>query len=326
MPKHSPGCRAHLPALGARWPITTNATVQTLYGPWTLLRDNKTTPGTRTDSQGRWTAIPNASMLPAGPTSMGGTCGELDEDEGLTEHCAGCYAANLERAYPSLSAAAARNLRTLTTAHLAAGVDGAADVVTAGVELSAGAQYRAGVASPIFRHHADGEILADWHADAIRMAAERTSDVSHWLYSRKPSLARRLVGIPNLAVLLSADRANIELMLGATRELGLPIAYLSDATPEDDANIERIVDVTGRRAISCPATGAWKHDGRGPAHVVGVTGRRADMGPDARVGAGACAACTKCVSPAGPSIVFDRHGGAPKRTAHEVFVSLRSRA
>lgn len=324
---HAPGCRAHLTTAGAQWPITVNATVRTAFGTITLHRDNKTAPGTRKDSQGRWSAIPNAIMLPAGPSSLGGTCGELEQSDGLTGHCAGCYAANLERAYPALRTATERNLDTLRAAHAAAGVDAVVDVLVACIEHSARAQRAAGVLRPLFRHQSDGDLIDGWHADALRIAALRTPDVAHWLYTRKARAAARIVaaGRPqNLAILLSADRENVRAMLSAAAVLELPIAYLSDGTEGDARNVARIAELSGRRPFSCPATGAWTSDGRGPAHIVGASGRRADMGPDARVGAGACAACAKCVHAGGPSIIFDRHGGAPKRSAREVFVSLRS--
>jgi hypothetical protein len=257
---------------------------------------------------------------------MGGTCGELPDTDGLTDVCAGCYAAALEAAYPSLRRMTERNLETLLAAYAAGGVDAVADVLVMCIEHSAAQQLRAGVTAPIFRHQSDGEIIDAWHADAIRAAALRTPATAQWLYTRKSRLAARIVdaGRPeNLAVTLSADRENITTVLLAGRVLALPIAYLSDGTEQDAVNIARIAEQSARRPFTCPATGAWKHDGRGPAHIVAPTGRRADFDRDSRVGMGACAACAACLVGDRP-IVFDRHGGAPKRRAHDVFVAIRS--
>lgn len=308
------------------WPITMDATVHTPYGPIGLHRDNKTTSATRKDAQGRWSAVPNAIALPAGPGSMGGTCGELTDTDGLTGPCAGCYAATLEGAYPALRRMTERNLDTLLAAYAAGGVDAVADVLVMCIEHSARCQRRAGVAAPIFRHQSDGDIIDGWHADAIRVAAERTPDVLQWLYTRKSRAAARIVHAgrsANLAVTLSADRENVRTVLLAGRVLNLPIAYLSDGTEEDRRNVALIAEQSPRRVFTCPATGAWKHDGRGPAHIVATTGRRADFNRDSRVGMGACAACTACFDGDRP-IVFERHGGAPKRSAHAVFVAIRS--
>lgn len=307
----------------AGFTIAARTAVVTAHGTLTLHRDTKTSPGSRLDAQGRWSAVPNAFALPSGPTSMGGTCGEVDAAYGLTPACSGCYALNLERAYTALQRMVERNLATVRAAHTAGGTAEVTAVLTAVVERSADLQRRAGVDQPIFRWQSDGDMFARWFAEAIYAAAAATPEVEHWLYTRRPDYVAGLERPRNLAVYLSADVHNFRQVAHACQALDLPWAYLTDNTPADDQALAVLRDAYAVRSVDCPATGKWKTDGRGPAHLVGASGRRADMGTT-RFAVGACAACAVCVIGTAP-VVFHRHGWITTRDVTDVFLHVRSR-
>jgi hypothetical protein len=269
-----------------------------------LMHDAKTTPGARWLPDGGAVAtVPNAWALPGGPPDIGGSC------PGATSECSGCYAVVLESAYTGFRDMLRANLDNVTHALNCGGVVGCAELLTAVVRRSVDLQRADGVRRPVFRWHADGDIMSMSYGRAMRRAILATPDVDHWAYTRTLSAVRLFDGVPSLRLYVSADRANLDRAADVARRWGRPLALLAD----DDADARRLWDRVGGsipEPVTCPASDRWQRDGIGPAHIVGPDGRRSTL---TRGGSavGACVSCAVCL-PGGRarSVTFLRHGSA----------------
>lgn len=287
--------------------------------------DAKTAPAVTVDKRGARADIHNAFVLPVGPPELGGTC------RMTTTACDSCYAAGSESLSPSLARNAAHNLETLTALYGSGGRSGFGRVVSAlvaVVEHSESQQRGRGVPAPIFRWQSGGDLFARWYARAIAEAARRTPAVSHWLYTRDTENVRGLLPMPeNLRAYLSGDAYNLARVARASARYGLPVAMLGDDIAHVAslwARFSALGGVAGR-AFTCPATGRYTADGRGPAHVVGADGRRASLVVPGS-GAGACAACAMCL-PEGNAlpVSFLLHGGKPGANGGRLGAAVRRR-
>lgn len=269
--------------------------------------------------------IANAWALPGGPLEHGGACADT------TPACASCYAVAIEVARPAYAAMVARNLHAVRHLLECVGWRATGDMLAEMVRVSADRQISAGIA-PTWRWHADGDLFSGAYASAVRRACQLTPNVEHWIYTRSPQWVGRLVDAPNLRVLLSADAYNLRRMVSASvRHGGLPLAMLADDIDHASELWARVatLDPDGivPRPIVCPASGASRYgrDGYGPAHIVGVDGRRRSLARG-ELARGACDACRVCL-PSGlyRSVTFVVHGGKRRRTIAETVVTIGAR-
>lgn len=275
------------------------------WHPVTLHADSKTTPAALWTNKGGEATAANAFALPAGPPHLGGSCGST------TTVCDSCYAAGMER-YDAVAAMVRQNLESLR--HVAVhGTHALGEWLTALVELSADEQRAQGVTTPTFRWHSDGDAGAligtgtdrRVYPRAIRQAARNTPNVMHWIYTRELWAIPHLIGAPNLRVLISADRDNINRAHRVATRYDVPLALLGD-----DANDAATLwaRIGSPKAVTCPATDKWTHDGIGPAHIVGPDGRRSTL-TKGQPAVGACIACQACLPGGAPrNITFHLHG------------------
>lgn len=280
-----------------------------------LHRDAKTSPAVvlETKSGGRVQAratVANAFALPAGHPSDGGSC------PGVTSECANCYAAGLESWAPGFRRGVSANLDGLRHLYACGGDRAVRRAFVDVVRASEHAQRSAGVASPVFRWHSDGDIFASWYASAIRAVCRDTPGVDHWLYTRSLSLVRYLMPCPpNLRAYVSADRDNWRKASQVAERYGLPLAVLAD----DDAHAvelwARIRSVSSAPVpVLCPASGTGKYATDGvpfPAHVTGTDGKRSSLRAGGQA-VGACVACGVCLPGGTRSVTFTVHGGRAK--------------
>lgn len=284
-----------------------------MWQPVTLHADSKTTPAAYwSPSKGAEATAANAWALPAGPPEHGGSCAST------TQACISCYAASMER-YDAVARMVAENLASVR--HVAAhGTHALALWLAALVDLSADEQRAQGVKVPTFRWHSDGDLGALVGTDldrriyprAIRAAAKMTPNVQQWLYTREMWAIPYLSGAPNLAVLISADEHNLDRAHRTAQRHRVPLALLAN----DAEHARTLWDRIGSpKALECPATGRWQHDGIGPAHIVGPDGRRATL-TQGEPATGACNACRACLpNGSSPNITFHIHGKGDRLTS-----------
>jgi hypothetical protein len=277
-----------------------------------LHRDAKTSPAVVIDAKpdGRVQAratVANAFALPAGHPDDGGSC------PGVTSECKNCYAAGLESWAPGFRRGVSANLDGLRHLYGCGGDRAVRRALGDIVRASEYAQRSAGVASPVFRWHSDGDLFASWYASAIRAVARDTSGVDHWLYTRSLSLVRYLVPSPgNLRVYISADRDNWREASRVAGRYGLPVAVLADDDGQAAELWARILSVSSVPApVLCPASGSGKYATDGvpfPAHVTGIDGKRSSLRAGGQA-VGACVACGVCLPGGTRSVTFTVHGG-----------------
>jgi hypothetical protein len=270
-----------------------------------LHADSKTAPAAVVSRDGTAAAtVANAFPLPAGPLDMGGSC------PGATGPCRNCYGAGIELRSPGFGNGAAANLAALRCLYAHGGARAVTVALVAVVRHSETEQRGAGVASPVFRWHSDGDLFAPWYARAVAAASRATPEVEAWLYTRSFGLVRHVVGVDHLRVIVSADSENVERAARVAGRYGLGLAMLADDDEQAVSLWARVAaaGVNPGRVIGCPVT-AWASDRLDvPAHVVGPDGRRSS----ARRGAaavGACVACGWCLPGASGSVTFVVHGG-----------------
>jgi hypothetical protein len=130
-----------------------------------------------------------------------------------------------------------------------------------------------------------------------------------WIYTRELWALPHIIGAPNLRVLVSVDQYNMTAACKAAERYDLPVAVLA-YNPEHAAALWLEISKAHpkiARPITCPATGKYKHDNEGPAHIVGPDGKRSTLKPG-NPAIGACTACQACL-PHRPnrSITFHMH-------------------
>jgi len=282
-----------------------------IWLPAALHADAKTAPSVIFESTGRATAtVANAWILPVGPPALGGSCAST------TGPCQSCYAASLEAAYTSLAMMAADNLASVR--HVAAhGVDALAAWLAVMVDQSVAEQHALGIRRPTFRWHSGGDIGAlvgtgiprHTYPRAIRKACRMTPNVEHWLYTRELWALGSVTGPDNLSVYVSVDEDNLTDAAAAAARHSLPVALLAN----DEAHAATLWDQIRSKwpnlapHLACPATGKWRHDNRGPAHIVGPDGRRSSL-TRGETAVGACVACRACLPGGAPrSVTFHMH-------------------
>jgi len=272
-------------------------------------------------SKGVHATVPNSFALPAGPIEFGGSC------PGHTSVCSSCYALRLESGFPTLARMVARNLEVLRHLEVCGGARAMGSALEVLVRRSVKMQRAAGI-DPSFRWHSDGDVFSAAYARAIRATARQFEDVPMWIYTRSTQYVRHLVGAPNLRVYISADRDNLRRAVRAANRHGLPLALLGADRFEVEQLRSRVevLGFEGPRFIVCPAAGKYQTDGHGPAHVVGVDGRRRSL-ERGELARGACDSCRVCLpdSSVDRSVVFLQHGGTAKRSIVETRVSIGGR-
>jgi len=287
--------------------------------PFTLHADAKTTPTLMLESNGRATAtVANAWALPAGPPEHGGSCSRT------TKACESCYAASLEAIYAALARMLAENLASLRTV-AAHGTANLALWLESMVRASVTEQHAVGIMRPTFRWHSDGDLGAlvgtgmdrRIYPRAVRRACAATPEVAHWIYTRETWSLPYLTGVPNLRVLVSVDEFNMTTACTAAAQHDLPVALLANDADHAATLWAEIRTRWPQLApeMNCPATSRWKHDGIGPAHIVGADGRRSTLLRGAPA-VGACIACQACLPDGAPrSITFHMHNAGNRMTA-----------
>ncbi len=298
--------------------------------PFTLHHDRKTSPYVGHSRSKGWEArIANAISFPAGPVEVGGSCPgasmRLAGPDAGHGPCDSCYFERMTGPYGAVESMSVRNMAAAESLIAAGGALALADAFSAAVgEMVAKVdRYRARTGRdirPMWRWMSGGDIWREDVALAIAITAERFPGVPMWCPTRSfipgADHARELIAaartLPNLKVSLSVDAWNVDHAVRyLTRCPWVAFAHLDDGTEAERATAARLADVTGRRALPCPATGKWAHDGHGSSFVVPFTGRRADMAT-ASDAMGACARCTACYGTTGvQDVSFSMHGGAP---------------
>jgi hypothetical protein len=298
--------------------------------PFTLHHDRKTSPFVvRSRSKGWEARVANAISFPAGPVEVGGSCPgasmRLAGPGAGRGPCDACYFERMTGPYGAMETMSARNMAAAEALIAEGGASALADAFTAAVGEMVAKVDRHRVRTgrdirPMWRWMSGGDVWRDEVALAIAMTAERFPGVPMWCPTRSfipgADHVRELVAaarfLPHLKVSLSVDSWNVD---HAARYLArypwVGYAHLDDGSELERAVAARLEVVTGgRRALRCPATGKWAHDGRGTPFVVPFTGRR-DM-DTAADGRGACSRCTACYGAAGvQDVSFAVHGGAP---------------
>lgn len=294
-----------------------------------LSADSKTSPLGVWGSKGATAVYANAIATTAGPRSVGGSC------PGFTEACRSCYGKNLER-YSAFERMAADNLATLEHVEQCGGARALARVFVDVLDHVREHQERDHLEElehqgrATFRWNMSGDIWSESVARAIASAHRQRPQVEGWLYTRTLGAVRHLVrGGDGLRVYVSLDEFNLERGARVAARWGVPIALLADDVQHARGLLERVESVVGSSSIPaarvCPASGKWATDGRGPAHVVGLDGRRSSLERGGFV-RGACDACRLCL-PRGleSSVVFLRRGST-RDLFSSVPVSIGGRA
>jgi hypothetical protein len=269
-----------------------------------LSADSKTSPAGVWTEKGATAVYANAIATTAGPREVGGSC------PGFTESCRSCYGKSLER-YTAFERLAADNLATLRHVEECGGARALTRVFVDILDHVAEHQRRDGLEVATFRWNMSGDVWSEKVARAIASAHRARPQVEGWLYTRTLSAVRHLVrGGDGLRVYVSVDRHNVTRAMRVAHRWNVPVAVLADDQSEARAILAVGGTVEVLRARLCPASGKWANDGRGPAHVVGLDGRRSSLefGGSVR---GACDACRLCLpSGLGSSVVFLRRGGS----------------
>lgn len=154
---------------------------------------------------------------------------EVDDCPGSTPTCrAACYVQGLRVLAPEVHAKYEENSRTMR-ALMTDGDEYDRDRVADCFAEYIDQHCRGG-----FRWHVSGDIFSARYAEFIADVTVITPDVRHWIYTRSHDLIGPLLGRPNLALNLSADRDNLMNALQArqwamkTNRPAPKIAYLAD--------------------------------------------------------------------------------------------------
>lgn len=298
-----------------------------------LVADSKTTPRAIWDARKGATAVYAQAIPlgPSGPPSIGGTCPGWTsglEHDGQPGGCDGCYWQALEGRYSGLEALGAANLRAFEHVERCGGARGLASVFVDVLDHLAAFQLEDGLERVTVRWSPGGDIRSETVARAIARAHRARPSVEGWIYTRTLAAVRHLVGLENLRAFVSVDRVNAARAARVAARWGAPVAVLAADRLEAARvwDVVRAVDLEGSipAGRQCPAAGGkYSSDGRGPAHIVDLEGRRRGLerGGLAR---GACDSCNLCL-PSGleSSVTFLQHGGN-NVWPDSVRVSIRS--
>jgi hypothetical protein len=139
--------------------------------------------------------------------------------------------------------------------------------------------------APIYRIHWDGDIPTAAYARALRESVQAHPTLRAWIYTRTLSTVPLLVGCPNLAVYVSTDSDNVEMV----RDLlvAYPDLHVAALGQDADSSAAVLARVGRRPAPVCPVD-----SGKTPL-VVSMDRRRAPTIGES--GQGACAACGLCI-------------------------------
>lgn len=235
-----------------------------------LSNDRKVSPLSRWEAgQKRWApVVPNAFGLSAGPE---GSC------PGATEFCKGCYAANLERAFPSAGRLVAGNLEALRAcgSNVSAMVALLADMMDRFEAACVKADKRAGrTVERVFRIHWDGDFYSAQYAAAWAIVIRQRPQVRFWAYTRSFDYVSQLAGLDNLTLYLSVDEFNAAAAQETLAANPWVLLALCGETWDDTEVLAH--KVAGRNAPKCPE----------------LTGRTDLVSPE---GVGACVTCGLCI-------------------------------
>lgn len=209
-----------------------------------LSNDRKVSPRSKwAVAAKRWEPmVPNSFGLPAGISCPG-----------KTAFCEGCYAENIERAFPSVSKLTHHNLDLL----LACGSNVSAMAELLGEAIDAyraahlKAEKRQGESIPmVFRIHWDGDFFSFQYASAWARVIRANADVTFWAYTRSFAYVGALAGLANLSLYLSVDEHNAD-EAQDTHEL-FPWARLAFCAATWDETETLARKVSGRNAPRCP--------------------------------------------------------------------------
>lgn len=233
-----------------------------------LSNDRKVSPRSRYERAAkRWAPIvPNAFGLPARRSCVG-----------TTPFCDGCYAENIERAFPSVGRLLQGNLEALqacgsNVGAMAALLSDAMDLFEAACVK---AERRTGEPIPrVFRIHWDGDFYSAQYAAAWAQVIRSRPSVSFWAYTRSFDYVGQLSGLDNLTLYLSVDEWNAAAARGVAAEHPWVRFALCGATWDDTEVLAQ--KVTGRNAPRCPE----------------LTGRTPLVSDG---GVGACVTCGLCI-------------------------------
>lgn len=236
-----------------------------------LSNDRKVSPLSRwaTGAKRYEPMVPNSFGLPAGPDA---SC------PGATEFCTGCYAVNIERAFPSVARLTAHNFELLKAcgsnvsamAALLSEAVGRFDAQRLKVEKRTGKPVPA-----VFRIHWDGDFYSAQYAAAWAQVIREFGHVQFWCYTRSFFAVGMLANLDNLSLYLSVDEFNAA--EGQATHEAFPWTRLALCAQDFDSAEVLARKVSGRNAPKCPEQ----------------TGRYALV--NAETGQGACVECGLCV-------------------------------
>lgn len=176
-------------------------------------------------------AAPRPNALSLAAASVDQVTGPGTDCPGSTPTCrASCYVTSLAAAQPELYAAYLRNtevIEDLLAAHWRTRRLCATHDIARWIR-----QHAAGG----FRWHVSGDVLNVSHAIWIADVCYYTPNIRHWIYTRTLDAVPVLLGAPNLAVNISADRDNYRDARAVALRTGARLTYLVDASgvvPDD---------------------------------------------------------------------------------------------
>lgn len=191
---------------------------------------------------------------------------------GKTEFCVSCYAANLELGWPQVGALTDHNLHLLLDAGT---VDAMTDLLMEMMGRYWAEAEKKGLSDRerLFRIHWDGDFFSVDYATAWARVIEAFPQILFWVYTRsfRPpvDVVPILVGLPNLALYLSADPENISDALAQCEQHPSVLLALCD------------VDYSSARALA-------------PDRPSLVCPENAERIPLMAGGVGACVSCRLC--------------------------------
>ncbi len=166
------------------------------------------------------------------PTANAFSLVQVDDCPGATTVCKeNCYVNHLEKAQPLIHAAYHRNSREIRRALDARPTDEIA---------KAFARWIREHAPHGFRWHVSGDLFSMKYAYFVGLVCDNAPDVPFWIYTRSFRYLSPILGLPNLAVNLSADADNYATAYAVWRSqrshgCSLRICYMTvdGALPDD---------------------------------------------------------------------------------------------
>ena len=104
-------------------------------------------------------------------------------------------------------------------------------------------------AEKLFRIHWDGDFFSDLYTYAWKAVILDNPDIQFWVYTRVPSSAKILKGVPNLSLYFSTDADNKEVATDLRVNQEIKLAYLADTFAIGQADLKAMI---GKVGAKCP--------------------------------------------------------------------------